>query len=168
MIAVVIAVFVTAAWLTVAWAVSQIGKARSKNAYVRYFEKVTRKMLAAPSAEPEYRELLLALAPYIQSKKLADDVARRIARGEVSPKIEGQSPLIRLLNGDRENMRDVDGLLLAAIYYFLMALSYSSRRFGGDLRRKLRRDLASGRAIRRDGARAYQAAVMSEDRIAAA
>lgn len=155
MILLVVSVLVVLTSVAVVWSIMEIRKAEAKDSYVDHFTDITLRLLDDPAFNPAFKKFLVEIAPHIQDRRAADAVAvdKAVARAIAPEELE----VLRLLETEELGASDEKSRFVVAMYYYLMALSYSSPWYGDKLRRRLRGELADSAAMLKEGARAYRA-----------
>lgn len=145
---------VLVACIVIGWAFAVRSHVRAKDIYVDLFTKTASDFLQRPELDERFKRFLIDIAPGIQERKIANYVAKAVADG-ASP--ESDFEIQRMMDGAENKPTEEQMRFLAAMFFYLMALSFSSPRYGGQLRRRLRPELADKSAMMREGQRVYQA-----------
>lgn len=151
-------VLITCAFLV--WAIKQRNDLRSKKMYITFYLKVIEEFLEGEDNNPFLKESILVMAPHIQNRKAADFVSKAMEEGNDR---RGESEIAKLMEGVNETPNKEQVQFLKVIFYYLMALSYSSPKYGGQLRRRLRGELFDQEAMARETERAQRGAFHSNE-----
>jgi hypothetical protein len=152
MIVILVSALVAVSCLMLVWAIGAIRDIQAKDSFVADFVRVSLEFLEHPEFDDFLKAYLVEIAPYIESRSLANAIAAFDPSRDGSHAVD--TDLVAKLRSPGERPTEERIRFLVAIYYFVMGLSYSSRK-GSRLRRRLSRELSDPDALLNEGAKVY-------------
>lgn len=145
---------VLAACLVLAWGLTIRSQIRAKGLYVNFFSNAATEFIDTPEFADPLKQFLADIAGFLQNKKFANHVAKGITEGDVK-KVDIE--VLQLMNNAEHNPTEEQSKFLFTIHFFLMAMSYSSYRYGSKLRLRFRGELNDRKALMEEVSRASEA-----------